>query len=60
MLVPTTDEEMAEVVRSERNQGRSPDMAAVDHVRIGGIQVVQRDDRDRRLTRDAELAHDRQ
>jgi perosamine synthetase len=35
MLVPTTDEGMAEVLRSERNQGRSPDMAAVDHVRIG-------------------------
>jgi perosamine synthetase len=36
VLVPTpAGEEMAEAVRSERNQGRSPDMAEVDHVRIG-------------------------
>ncbi len=28
-------EEMAEAVRSERNQGRSPDMTEVDHVRVG-------------------------
>jgi len=34
-LIPTTDEELAEGVRSERNQGRSPDMGQVDHVRIG-------------------------
>lgn len=36
VLVPVpVGEEMAEVVRSERNQGRSADMAEVDHVRIG-------------------------
>ncbi len=36
VLVPMpAGEEMAEVLRSERNQGRSPDMAEVDHVRIG-------------------------
>jgi perosamine synthetase len=36
VLVPMpVGEEMAEVVRSERNQGRSADMAEVDHVRIG-------------------------
>jgi perosamine synthetase len=47
MLVPVpAGEEMAEAVRSERNQGRSPDMAEVDHVRIGfnyrmtGIQAA--------------------
>jgi perosamine synthetase len=34
MLV-TPDEEMAERVRSERNQGRDPDMDVVEHVRIG-------------------------
>src|SRR6266511_3544218 len=36
VLVPVpAGEEMAEVLRSERNQGRSPDMGEVDHVRIG-------------------------
>ena len=36
VLVPVpADEEMAEVLRSERNQGRSSDMTEVDHVRIG-------------------------
>jgi dTDP-4-amino-4,6-dideoxygalactose transaminase len=36
VLVPVpVGEEMGEVVRSERNQGRSPDMAEVDHVRVG-------------------------
>lgn len=34
MLV-AADAEMAELARSERNQGRSPDMAQVDHVRLG-------------------------
>jgi perosamine synthetase len=34
VLVPAGDE-MAEELRSERNQGRSPDMAEIDHVRIG-------------------------
>jgi perosamine synthetase len=36
MVVPVpSGEEMAEAMRSERNQGRSPDMAQVDHTRIG-------------------------
>jgi len=36
VLVPVAaDEEMGEVIRSERNQGRSSDMTEVDHVRIG-------------------------
>ena len=36
MVVPVpAGEEMAEALRSERNQGRSPDMAQVDHARIG-------------------------
>jgi perosamine synthetase len=36
VLVPVpVDEEMEEAVRSERNQGRSPDMTEVDHPRIG-------------------------
>jgi perosamine synthetase len=35
LVPPPAEEELAEVVRSERNQGRSPDMAAVDHPRIG-------------------------
>ncbi len=34
VLVPA-GEEMAEVVRSERNQGRSPDMSEIQHPRIG-------------------------
>jgi perosamine synthetase len=35
-LVPMpAGEEMAEAVRSERNQGRSADMGEVDHVRVG-------------------------
>ena len=34
MLVPA-GEEMAEALRSERNQGRSPDMSEIDHDRIG-------------------------
>jgi perosamine synthetase len=34
VLVPA-GERMAEAVRSERNQGRAPDMSAVDHDRIG-------------------------
>ncbi len=34
VIVPA-GEEMAEELRSERNQGRSPDMSQVDHVRIG-------------------------
>ena len=34
VLIPAGDE-MAEELRSERNQGRSPDMSEVDHVRIG-------------------------
>jgi perosamine synthetase len=36
VLVPLpAGEEMTEVLRSERNQGRSPELAEVDHVRIG-------------------------
>jgi perosamine synthetase len=36
MLVPPpAEEELAEIVRSERNQGRSPDMAELDHPRVG-------------------------
>jgi perosamine synthetase len=36
VLVPVpADEEMAATVRSERNQGRSPDMAEIDHSRLG-------------------------
>jgi perosamine synthetase len=36
VLVPVAaDEEMGELIRSERNQGRSSDMTEVDHVRIG-------------------------
>jgi dTDP-4-amino-4,6-dideoxygalactose transaminase len=35
LVPPPADREIAEIVRSERNQGRSADMAAVDHVRIG-------------------------
>ena len=35
VLIPTAEEEIAEQVRSERNQGRSPDMAEIDHTRIG-------------------------
>jgi perosamine synthetase len=34
VLVPAGDD-MAERVRSERNQGRSPDMSSVDHVTVG-------------------------
>jgi perosamine synthetase len=34
VLVPAGDE-MAERARSERNQGRSPDMSSVDHVTVG-------------------------
>lgn len=34
VLVPAGDE-MAEAVRSERNQGRAPDMGALEHDRIG-------------------------
>lgn len=34
MLVPA-DPAMAKLVRSERNQGRSPEMAFVDHARLG-------------------------
>ena len=34
MLV-TTDQDIAEAVRSEANQGRAPDMSTVDHDRIG-------------------------
>ena len=34
VLVPA-GEEMAEALRSERNQGRSPDMSQIDHPRIG-------------------------
>lgn len=34
MLVPA-GEEMSERLRSERNQGRSPDMSEIDHVGIG-------------------------
>lgn len=34
MLVPR-DSEMAAVARSERNQGRAPDMGTVEHVRLG-------------------------
>lgn len=34
MLIPT-DEAMAERLRSERNQGRDPDMSRVDHVAVG-------------------------
>lgn len=34
ILIPSSPE-MAEAVRSERNQGRSPDMEVVDHPRIG-------------------------
>ena len=34
VLVPA-GEEMAEVLRSERNQGRSPDMDQIEHVRVG-------------------------
>jgi perosamine synthetase len=36
MLVPVAaDEEMGELIRSERNQGRSSDMTEVNHPRIG-------------------------
>jgi perosamine synthetase len=35
VLIPTSDEAIAERVRSERNQGRSPDMSEIDHTRIG-------------------------
>ena len=35
VLIPPSDEEIAERIRSERNQGRSPDMAEIDHVRLG-------------------------
>jgi perosamine synthetase len=36
VVVPATvGDEMAETMRSERNQGRSPDMAQIDHNRIG-------------------------
>ena len=31
----TTDREVAEAVRSERNQGRAPDMGQVEHDRLG-------------------------
>lgn len=34
VLVPA-GEEMAEALRSERNQGRAPDMSAMDHDRVG-------------------------
>ena len=34
MLV-TPDRDVAEAVRSERNQGRAPDMAQIDHDRVG-------------------------
>ncbi len=34
VLIPAGDE-MAELLRSERNQGRSADMSEIDHVRIG-------------------------
>jgi perosamine synthetase len=34
MLIPA-DPAMAELARSERNQGRAPDMSVVDHVRLG-------------------------
>ncbi|MGZ5334221.1 MAG: DegT/DnrJ/EryC1/StrS family aminotransferase [Solirubrobacterales bacterium] len=34
VLVPAGDE-MAERARSERNQGRSPDMSAIDHTSVG-------------------------
>ena len=34
MLIPA-DERVAALARSERNQGRSPDMEVVDHVRLG-------------------------
>ncbi len=33
-LIPTS-REMAEALRSERNQGRSPDMSSLDHDRLG-------------------------
>ncbi len=35
LVPPPADEELAEIARSERNQGRAPDMAEVDHPRIG-------------------------
>jgi perosamine synthetase len=35
VLIPTSDEALAERVRSERNQGRSGDMSEIDHTRLG-------------------------
>ncbi len=36
VVVPApTDEEMAEALRSERNQGRAPDMSRLEHDRVG-------------------------
>ncbi len=34
-ILATPDHEVAEAVRSERNQGRAPDMSRLDHDRIG-------------------------
>ncbi len=65
MLIPA-DAAMAELARSERNQGRAPDMAFVDHARLGfnyrlsdvaaAIGVAQLERLDERLAARARVA----
>ena len=67
VVVPApADEEMAETLRSERNQGRAADMSEVDHERLGfnyrlteiqaAIGVAQLERLDEQLQRRAEVA----